>query len=254
MVGIRMLLKAKLKLTSDGGFTLIELIVIIITLGVLAGVATIKFGESMETSRFEATRAEMEAISNAIVGNQEIYSKGARGDFGYVGDVGSLPPDLQALASNPGGYSTWDGPYIKGDFVDSDFEKDGWNVNYIYSDTLLRSIGSGSNIDKIFAASTSSLLSNSVCGYVLDASQDKPGNAYYDSLVIGLIYPDGSGGLTIAGIKPDKNGNFCFNSIPIGNHTLTVIYIPDSDTISLPVCVLPDNDIKMEIIFPADLW
>ncbi len=239
---------------NSRGFTLIELIVIIIVLGILAGVATMKFSESLETAKFEATRSEMNAISVAIVGNPDIYAIGARSDFGYVGDIGALPPNLNALATNPGGYSTWDGPYIKGDFDSGDFGKDGWNVNYVYSDTLLRSVGSGSNIDKIFAASTSSLLSNSVCGYVLDASQDMPGSTYDDSLVIRLTYPNGSGGLTNTGINPDADGNFCFNSIPIGNHTLTIIYIPDSDTVAIPVCVAPDQDVDLEIIFPADLW
>ncbi len=236
------------------GFTLIELVMVIIVLGILGGVATMKFSENLETAKFEATRAEMEAIAEAIVGNPNLYSKGIRTDFGYVGDIGALPPDLDALASNPGGYSTWNGPYIKGDFNSDDFKRDGWNINYTYIDTLLRSTGSGSNIDKVFAANSASLLSNSVSGYLVDASLDMPGSTYDDSLVLRLTYPDGSGGLVNDAINPDRNGNFCFNTIPVGNHILTVIYIPDSDTITLPVCVLPDHDVNLEIVFPADLW
>ncbi len=239
---------------SNRGFTLIELVLIIVVLGILGGVATMKFSENLETAKFEATQAEMEAIAYAIVGNPNLYAKGARSDFGYVGDIGALPPNLDALASNPGGYGTWDGPYIKGDFDSDDFKKDGWNINYTYTDTLLRSTGSGSNIDKVFAVNSTSLLSNNICGYVIDASMDMPGSTYDDSLTMRLKYPDGSGGLTNTSINPDAKGSFCFNTIPVGNHTLTVIYIPDSDTISLPICVVPNQDVSLEIIFPADLW
>ena len=102
----------------------------------------------METARIEATKTQLDAIARAILGNPLIYSNGTRSDFGYVGDIGSLPPDLDALAFNPG-YSTWNGPYIKGAFESGDYQKDGWNTVILYSDTLLRSTGSGSNIDKI---------------------------------------------------------------------------------------------------------
>jgi len=243
-----------LKTKCNSGFTLIELVLIIVVLGVLGGVATMKFSENLETARFEATQAEMEAIAKAIVGNPDLYAKGARTDFGYVGDIGALPPNLDALASNPGGYSTWDGPYIKGDFSTDDFQKDGWNIDYTYSDTLIRSTGSGSNIDKVFAANSTSLLSNSVSGYVVDASLDVPGSTYVDSLAVILTYPNGSGSMANTTINPDENGNFCFNAIPVGNHTLTIIYNPDSDTVSLPICVTPGQDVNLEIIYPADLW
>ena len=190
----------------------------------------------------------------AIVGNPNLYAKGARGDFGYVGDIGALPPNLDALASNPGGYSTWEGPYIKGDFESDDFKKDGWAVDYSYTDTLLRSIGSGSNIDKVIAAGTVALLFNAVSGYILDASMDMPGAVYMDSLIVRFTYPDGTGGMTTSSINPDSKGVFSFASIPVGNHNLAVIYTPDSDTINCPVCVTPGNDVNLNIIFPADLW
>lgn len=241
-------------LRTDLGFTLIELVMIIVILGILGGVATMKFSQNLETAKFESTRAEMEAVAIAIVGNPNLYAKGARSDFGYVGDIGALPPNLDALSANPGGYSTWDGPYIKGDFNTNDFKKDGWGTDYTYTDTLLRSVGSGSNIDKVFAANSASLRFNSVCGYVVDASMDMPGSTYDDSLMLRLTYPDGSGGLTNASINPDEKGSFCFNTIPIGNHTLTIIYAPDSDTVTFPVCVVPNHNVDLEIIFPADLW
>ena len=70
----------------------------------------------------------MEMLARAIVGNPSLTQNGARSDFGYVGDVGAFPPNLQALYQSPGGYATWDGPYVTTSFaVDSTgFKTDAW--------------------------------------------------------------------------------------------------------------------------------
>ncbi|MEZ4873145.1 MAG: hypothetical protein R2827_13080 [Bdellovibrionales bacterium] len=39
----------------------------------------------------EETRIEMIAIRNAMVGDPTIKTRGEESDFGYLGDVGSLP-------------------------------------------------------------------------------------------------------------------------------------------------------------------
>jgi prepilin-type N-terminal cleavage/methylation domain-containing protein len=236
------------------GFTLIELIMVIIIAGVLATVAARKMTASIEAAKYEQTKKELDQLARAIVGNPETYSSGARADFGYVGDVGSLPPDLDALARNPGGYSTWNGPYIDTGFGGDDFKKDAWNTLYTYTDTLLRSTGSGSNIDKVFAVSTAALLNNTIIGYVVDADNDIPGADYKDSLIVQLIYPNGTGSMTTASVNPNGKGNFSFANVPIGNHTLRVIYNPDTDTVSFTVSVPPGRTVKMPVIFPADLW
>ncbi len=235
------------------GFTLIELVLVIAVIGIITAVATVKMLPSLETSRYEATKTEMQELAYAIIGNPEVYTDGARSDFGYIGDIGALPPNLDALVSNPG-YSTWEGPYIKVDFNNVDFKQDAWKVDYTYSDTLLRSTGSGSNIDKVFVSSSLDLISNSVSGYLLDADGEMPGAIYTDSILITLIFPNGSGGTATASINPNANGDFTFSGIPVGNHTLRVIYLPDSDTAGFNLCVMPAGDTKIEILFPADLW
>ncbi|RKX26045.1 MAG: hypothetical protein DRP47_08835, partial [Candidatus Zixiibacteriota bacterium] len=148
----------------------------------------------------------------------------------------------------------WNGPYIDSGSSGTDHLTDAWGTAYTFTDTLVRSSGSGSNIDKLLANSSSELLSNTVSGFIVDASRDIPGSTYRDSLQIHLTYPNGSGGTTTTTVSPDADGSFSISSIPIGNQTLQVIYIPDTDTVSYTVCVLPGRTARLDIVFPADLW
>lgn len=242
------------QLRNNFGFTLIELITIIVLIGVLATVALRKISPGIETAKAEQTKTELGQLAYAIAGNPGVLSKGARSDFGYVGDVGSLPPSLNALLQNPGGFATWNGPYIGSSFASDEALKDGWGSSYVYSGTMISSTGSGSNIDKLFANSSAELLSNSVSGYVVDAGGIVPGPIYKDSLLIQLIYPDGAGNLTTTGTYPTDKGNFSYTGIPIGNHILRAIYLPDSDTTSYAVSVDANSTVKLYLTFPADLW
>ncbi|MEE8149065.1 MAG: prepilin-type N-terminal cleavage/methylation domain-containing protein [candidate division Zixibacteria bacterium] len=239
------------KLNSNSGFTLIELIIIIIIIGIVSAVAMVNMSSSFDTARHEHTKAELDALAFAIVGNPALYTNGARSDFGYVGDIGNLPPDLTALVSNPGGYATWDGPYIESG---AGYNQDGWGTNYLYSGTTIRSTGSGANIDKMVAASSLSLLSNTVTGYIVDASSTMPGAVYKDSLALRLTFPDGSGAMTTAVTTVDRKGNFSFSGIPIGNHRLTAVYLPDNDSTTISVSITPASVTKIDIVFPHDLW
>jgi general secretion pathway protein G len=237
---------------DNSGFTLIEIVIVIVILGILAGVATMQFGSNINDAKFEATMSEMNALARAIVGNQQISSNGTRTNFSYVGDVGSLPPNLDALYSNPG-FGTWNGPYMDGSSLAS-IRTDEWGTNYIFQDTLIRSVGSGQNIDKIFAISTASLLSNRLNGRIVDASGDRPSASYLDSVLIRLYYPNGTGGIASPFTNPDTKGQFNFTGIPIGMHTLEIIYLPENDTLSHSVSINPGRDANLDIVFPADLW
>lgn len=243
------------RLKSNSGFTLIELVIIIVIVGIITAVAVIQMSTSLDTTKTENTKSELDELAFAMAGNPALTSNGARTDFGYVGDVGGLPPNLDALAQNPGGFGTWRGPYIdRANSTSDEYKKDGWGVNYTYSDTLIRSTGSGVNIDKIFAPNRVDLLSNTVKGFVVDANHSMPGTIYDDSLVLRLTIPNGSGGTSVASVNPDSRGNFTFNNIPIGNHTLSAIYIPDSDTMRYNITITPNSVIKLDVIFPHDLW
>ncbi|HWR82580.1 MAG TPA: prepilin-type N-terminal cleavage/methylation domain-containing protein [Candidatus Deferrimicrobium sp.] len=239
---------------SRQGFTLIELIIVIIALGVVAAVAVRNLSVSIETAKVEQTKQELDQLAYAIVGNPAVYANGARGDFGYVGDIGALPPGLDALGRNPGAYSTWDGPYIDTGLTGAEYLADAWGANYVYTDTMVRSVGSGSNIDKVFAARQSDLLSNSVSGVVVDAGGTSPGSIYKDSLILRLTYPNGAGSTATVSANPDAAGYFRFADIPIGLHRLAIIYAPDTDTATYTIAVNPAGAVKLSIVFPAELW
>ena len=99
-------------LSQNYGFTLIEVVIVILIAGIIASVALRSAVTISDTARTEETKQELESLAIAIIGNTKLENNGVRSDFGYVGDVGAMPPNLDALKSNPGSYSTWKGPYI----------------------------------------------------------------------------------------------------------------------------------------------
>jgi len=183
----------------NGGFSLIELIVIIVVLGILAAVAMQSMSASVEDIRRIETEREMDMLADAMVGNASLYSGGARSDFGYVGDIGAFPLNLQALAENPGGYTTWNGPYLPAGFVQDTvgYLLDAWGQPYQYAGgVIVTSGGGGTPITKKIANAAADYLSNTLSGVITDANDSVPGIIYMDSVDIAISIPDGSGGTT----------------------------------------------------------
>lgn len=241
---------------NNSGFTLIELVLVIVIMGIMSAIAVQKLAPIADSFKIEETKAEMDKLALAIVGNPELQNNGVRSDFGYVGDIGSLPADLDYLVTNPG-YATWKGPYIQNRFeqLTDDFKKDAWQTNYAYSGGIsIISTGSGSNIERRISGSGDFLLSNQITGNVYDLDGTPPDDTYNDSISVRLTFPDGTGGTAVRSTNTDVGGYFSFDSIPIGNHNLNIIYIPENDTIKRFVSVSPGSNIYGEYYLASNVW
>src|SRR6266853_4276720 len=95
-------------IAGSRGFSLIELLVVIIILGLLAGLVGPRLFGRVGQSKTAAARAQIELFSAAL--DQ------------YRLDVGSYPASaagLEALVRNPN-VSDWSGPYLKKNLVPLD--------------------------------------------------------------------------------------------------------------------------------------
>ena len=232
----------KTTLNNVSGFTLIELIVAIVVIGIIAGVAMQSMTSAVKDARTIETEREMEMLAAAIVGDPDLRNAGARADFGYIGDVGAFPPNLQALSQNPAGYATWAGPYIKPGFSeDTDgFSKDAWGKAYSYAGgIMITSTGGGSTLTKKIADAGSDYLNNHFNGTIRDANDSGPGTIFTDSVDIKVSIPNGTGGMITKTYAPDSAGSFTLDSLPVGTHSLRLIFTPEADTLQRYITILP---------------
>lgn len=106
----------KKNLRGSSGFTLIELIVVVVIIGLLAGLVLPQFIRQEEKAKLKAARAQIELLATAL--------------DTFRLDVGRYPTSeegLQALRQKPGGLERWDGPYLK-----KDLPLDPWGKPYNY--------------------------------------------------------------------------------------------------------------------------
>lgn len=99
---------------AKGGFTLIELVVVIVILAILAAVIVPRFFGRTEDAKIASTVSTIKTLDGAI-------------DM-YNADTGSFPADLNALISNPQ-VKGWNGPYLKNQ---STVPMDPWGHPYSY--------------------------------------------------------------------------------------------------------------------------
>ena len=225
---------------SQHGFGLVELLVLLIVVSIMIAVAMQTMTATMTDYRRVKTEREMATLATAIVGDPEKAADGSRSDFGYVGDLGAFPPNLNALRTNPG-YGTWNGPYLPSDMAADSlgFKTDEWGKVYAYSGgTVIQSTGSGSTLKHEIARSTNDYLINRLTGTIVDSAGIAPGTES-DSISVMVTIPNGSGSLTSKIYHPNSSGQFTLDSLPVGQHSLEIIYTPANDTLHRFVQILP---------------
>lgn len=258
-------------ISSQKGVLLIELLIVIMIIGLLVTGAVKTWDTVIAQTRFTKTEQEMQELVYAIVGNSELATEGRRTDFGYVGDMGSIPESLSNLVVKPSGASDscWQGPYIRIKFTENpnDYLQDAWGNNYIYNkdSLLIRSYASGNNLtpqkwlNKKIAKSDSALLRNTVSGYIKDLVGNPPGYRY-QYISVYITYPLNGNMWTPMGFIPNEDGFYIIPNIPQGNHRMICIYdttlMNPSDTTDYAekyVCIYPGIpnaiDFKLSVRF-----
>ena len=100
----------------QSGFTLLELLVVMVIIGLLAGFVGPRFFAQIGKSEVKTARAQIDALGKAL--DQ------------YRLDVGRYPSSeegLAALNERPGSENKWSGPYLK-----KGVPLDPWGLAYVY--------------------------------------------------------------------------------------------------------------------------
>lgn len=119
----------------ERGFTLIEIVMVIILLGIVAVVAIPRFMDFSGAAKVNVTRQKMEVLRKGVVGDPSAVAAGTYSSRGYRGDVGSMPSVLGLLTSNTVAWNRYtktgyNGPYI--DVSSGDPFNDAWGNAFVY--------------------------------------------------------------------------------------------------------------------------
>jgi general secretion pathway protein G len=102
--------------SAEGGFTLLELLVVIVIIGLLAGLVAPRYFDQVAKSNTKVARAQIDSLEKAL--DQ------------YRLDVGLYPTTEQGLAAlnnKPQNLEKWAGPYLK-----KAVPADPWGAKYLY--------------------------------------------------------------------------------------------------------------------------
>ena len=113
-----MKVKGSRQLHGSSGFTLLELLVVMVIIGLLAGFVAPRYFAQVGKSQVKAARAQIDALDKALEQ--------------YRIDVGHLPTTEQGLAAlntQPSGEQNWAGPYLK-----KEVPADPWGAPYVYAE------------------------------------------------------------------------------------------------------------------------
>ena len=102
---------------SEKGFSLIELIVVLVILGLLAAVVAPRVYDKLARGKEQIAKIQIKEIEGAL----QLFSFD-------LGRYPSTAEGLDSLIHNPGNMDSWRGPYLS----KSELPKDPWGRPYVY--------------------------------------------------------------------------------------------------------------------------
>jgi general secretion pathway protein G len=101
---------------GERGFTLVEIMIVIVIIGLIAGLVAPRFFRQLSTANQKAAKAQIENFGTAL--------------DAFRLDVGRYPTSeegLKALREKPSGTDNWQGPYLP-----KEIPVDPWGLPYVY--------------------------------------------------------------------------------------------------------------------------
>src|SRR3972149_2962273 len=217
------------------GFTLVEVIVILVVLSILAAMAVPVALRIFERTAEDTTREEMDNIKKALLGNPQKLQTSFRNDFGLLGDIGCLPSTagggldrLLTQGSLPAwtfdstkqAGAGWKGPYITGT-PGEDFKKDQLGNDYVYAPAAgpcpLTATLTSNGLDQTTTSDdiTVTIVANYTTATIRGTVKNT-GGAGLAGVPVELYYPDNGTLTTVTVPGTDANGNYSFSSVPFG--------------------------------------
>jgi general secretion pathway protein G len=102
---------------GEGGFTLVEVLVVITIIGLIMGLVGPRVINYLTESKAKAAKIQIESLASAL----DLY-------FLDTGQHPSGSDGLGALVQRPGSAAGWNGPYLRGNLVPND----PWGRPYVY--------------------------------------------------------------------------------------------------------------------------
>lgn len=120
------------------GFTIIELLVVMVVVGILTVVGMPAAINFIDDARDQTTVSRLQTLVEAITGDPDMVANGRNTKPGFEADIGAVPTAIGDLAAQ-GAYTAydpftklgWRGPYINSN--NANWNRDGFGTLFVYS-------------------------------------------------------------------------------------------------------------------------